>query len=622
MRHSTTAGRRTQRAGLLAGASLIALAAPAMVATPATGFEFDIGDVTGCFDTTLTYGLSFRVEDRDDDLIGRPNGGNRFSINGDDGNLNYDTGLISNAVRGTHELLLDYNGFGIFSRATYFYDFENADGDSTEFKDLPDESEQRVGKDFELLDAYVYGGFDLGETPVDFRLGDQVLSWGESTFIQNGINVINPIDVNAIRIPGSEIRDALLPVTLADVNVSLTDNFSVEGFYQIDWEETDIDASGTYFSTNDFASPGGSFLFLGFGNTLIADDPVLASGVGDVVVPRGATEEPSDSGQFGIAARYFAEQLGDTEFGLYYLNYHSRTPIVSARLAPAPGANFFANSEYFTDYREDIQLFGASFNTQITGGASLQGEVSYRVDQPLQVDDVELLLAASLVNGVNAGTIPVAAANTTFQNQILTDLGVDTAGEFAGLLGQELSGFREFDIVQAQVTGTQVFDPIPSLGIDQWAIVGEVGLTHVVDFPSNSDLLLDGPNTPLPGTATSTALANASPLPGAVPQQSGGYADEFSWGYRLRARFDMLNAVGPVNLFPVIGFSHDVGGTTPLPLGNFIEDRASVSVGLEATYLEQWSAGIQYTNFFAIGDDEHNMIRDRDLITFNIKYSF
>lgn len=84
----------------------------------------------------------------------------------------------------------------------------------------------------------------------------------------------------------------------------------------------------------------------------------------------------------------------------------------------------------------------------------------------------------------------------------------------------------------------------------------------------------------------------------------------------------MLNAVGPVNLFPVIGFSHDVGGTTPLPLGNFIEDRASVSVGLEATYLEQWSAGIQYTNFFAIGDDEHNMIRDRDLITFNIKYSF
>ena len=83
----------------------------------------------------------------------------------------------------------------------------------------------------------------------------------------------------------------------------------------------------------------------------------------------------------------------------------------------------------------------------------------------------------------------------------------------------------------------------------------------------------------------------------------------------------MLNAIGPVNLFPVIGFSHDVGGTTPLPLGNFIEDRASVSIGVNATYLEQWSAGIQYTNFFAIGDDEFNAIRDRDLITFNLKYS-
>ena len=84
----------------------------------------------------------------------------------------------------------------------------------------------------------------------------------------------------------------------------------------------------------------------------------------------------------------------------------------------------------------------------------------------------------------------------------------------------------------------------------------------------------------------------------------------------------MLNAVGPVNLFPVIGFSHDVGGTTPLPLANFVEDRASVSIGLNATYLEQWSAGIQYTNFFAIGHEDFNTIRDRDVVTLNVKYSF
>ncbi len=608
MRHSTNEGRWTKRAGWLAGTSLIALAAPMMIATPATAFEFDLGKVTGSFDTTFTYGLSFRVEDRDNDLVGIANGGNRPSVNGDDGNLNYDTGLVSNALRGTHELLLDYDGFGFFGRATYFYDFENADGDNTERTDLSDEARDRVGRDFSLLDAYVYGGFELGDVPLDFRVGNQVLSWGESTFIQNGVNVINPIDVNAIRIPGSEIRDALIPVALANVDVSLTNNFSVEGFYQLDWEETDLDASGTYFSTNDFATPGGSNVFLGFGQ--VPDDPSLIGLPGGsipglpagAVVPRGQTDQPDDEGQFGVALRYFAEDLNQTEFGAYFINYHSRTPIISAvtgEVPPVSGANYAATAQYFTEFPEDIQLLGVSFNTPI-GKASLQGEATYRIDQPLQVDDNELLFAA---------LSPVLPAGPASQLQVVQDIG--------GIPGPEtqLSGFREYDVIQAQMTGTYAFGPIESAGVDQWIVVGEVGFTSVPDLPSKSELLFEGPNTPLPGSPAASALAGGL-------FQEDGFADDFSWGYRLRARFDMLNAIGPVNLFPVVGFSHDVGGTTPLPLGNFIEDRAAVSFGLNATYLEQWSAGIQYTNFFAIGDDEFNMIRDRDVVTLNVKYSF
>lgn len=603
MRHPTTERRRTPQAGWLAGVSMIALAAP-MMATPATALDFDFGDVSGSFDTTFTYGLSFRVSERDNGLVGRSNpGGLRFSVNGDDGNLNYDTGLISNSFRGTHELLLDYNGFGIFTRGTYFYDFENADGDNTERTNLSDEAIQRVGKDFNLLDAYVYGGFDVGDVPVDFRLGDQVLSWGESTFIQNGINVINPIDVNAIRIPGSEIRDALLPVTIADVDVSLTNNFSVEGFYQLDWEETDIDASGTYFSTNDFASPGGAFVFLGFG--AVPDNPALIGALGQpgAVVPRGPTKEAEDEGQFGVAMRYFAEDLNQTEFGAYFINYHNRTPLISATTGnvAVPLPDYASTARYFTEYPEDVQLLGLSFNTPV-GNTSLQGEVSYRIDQPLQIDDVELLFAAL------SPLLPGGGANL----QVVQDIG-GTPGSF-----QELSGFREFDVIQAQMTATHAFGPISSLGIDQWLVVGEVGFTSVPDLPGKDVLLFEGPNTPRPGSPEALAFV-ADP---SVTLQEDGFADDFSWGYRVRARFDMLSAIGPVNLFPVFGFSHDVGGTTPLPLGNFVEDRASVSIGLNANYLEQWSAGIQYTNFFAIGDDEFNTIRDRDLITLNVKYSF
>jgi len=85
----------------------------------------------------------------------------------------------------------------------------------------------------------------------------------------------------------------------------------------------------------------------------------------------------------------------------------------------------------------------------------------------------------------------------------------------------------------------------------------------------------------------------------------------------------MLNAFGsPVNLFPSVAFAHDVHGTTPAPLNTFVENRAALTFGIEATYLERWSAGLSYTNFFSIGDDEHNVLRDRDFVSLNVKYSF
>jgi hypothetical protein len=61
------------------------------------------------------------------------------------------------------------------------------------------------------------------------RLGKQVVSWGESTFIGGGINSINPIDVSAFRRPGAEIKEGLIPVNMFYVSQSLTENLSAEG---------------------------------------------------------------------------------------------------------------------------------------------------------------------------------------------------------------------------------------------------------------------------------------------------------------------------------------------------------------------------------------------------------
>ena len=85
-----------------------------------------------------------------------------------------------------------------------------------------------------LLDAYAYGSFGVGDSDLQLRLGRQVVNWGESVFIQ-GINQINPIDVTALRRPGTEVKEVLLPVLMAYANWGFSFG-SVEAFYQFDWE--------------------------------------------------------------------------------------------------------------------------------------------------------------------------------------------------------------------------------------------------------------------------------------------------------------------------------------------------------------------------------------------------
>lgn len=596
--------------------------------TPASAVQFEVGEFAGSFDNTLSYGAAWRVQGRDRDLLGLtsttlPNGdvppgqlgGRAFSVNADDGNLNYDKGLVSNVIKLTSELALDHSaGYGAFVRGSAFYDFENEDGDREKI-DLSDEALERVGSDAELLDAYLYGGFDVGEVPVNLRVGNQVVSWGESTFIQNGINVINPVDVAAIRVPGAELREALLPVNMLWGSAGVTLNSSIEGFYQFEWEETEPDPSGSYFSTNDFATPGGNKLMLGFGQIpdIIPFGPAGAASVGQtpmgVAVPRGATRDADDSGQFGLAYRIYVPEFGDTELGFYYMNYHSRVPILSARtgtLAGLAAGDYAGSARYFTEYPEDIQLLGVSFNTQAgTTGWALQGELSYKKDAPLQVDGVELVFAtlSPLAIPEAASGMPGAGTLLAQTNQVAPGgVGFDT----------EIPGFIERDVAQVQMTATRFFPTV--LGADQLALVGEIGVTHVNDMPDKDELRLEAPGTFTSGNPAHT-LAGIQP----ATEDTDNFADATSAGYQVRGRLTYNNAIGPVALIPTLAFRHDFSGNSPGPGGNFIEGRKAVTLGLEGNLRNRWTAALSYTNFFGAG--RHNLINDRDFISFNIKYS-
>lgn len=567
----------------------------------AIGFEF--GDWTANLDTTITYGIGIRVQDRDEDLVGFANllenpsalttqelidlPFGAFSVNGDDGNQNYDKwDLYTNQVRVTSELDITNGQFGGFFRATYYYDFENENR-----SELSEDARRFVGTDLQLLDAYIYGDFDFGS----IRLGRQVVSWGESTFIQNGINVINPINVAALRSAGAELRNAFLPVEMVWASVPVTDNLSIEGVYLFEFEQIDPDPAGTFFSDNDFAVPGGEFALLGFG--LLGDDRFPDGSLPFGALPRAPDRAPSDSdSQFGAAIRYYAEELNGTEFGLFYLHYNSRLPLISGT---AVTNSSLSSGTFFVEYPEGIDLFGASFNTTLGGTVSLAGEVTHRDDQPYQIDDVEVLFA---------GLTPLNSVVAEPADRFVSQLGDFSAGE-------EIPGFIRREVTQAQFTLTNIFGPNNIFGASQLAFVAEVGATKIWDLPSPDVLRLNGPGTNTGGGFDETTGNLRNPV-----TQVDGFPDSFSWGYRavLAATYD--NAIGAVTLAPRIAFNHDVNGTTPGPGGNFIENRKALTFAVNATYLASWTGTLSYTINF--GGGTFNTLRDRDFVTASISYAF
>src|SRR5207248_10123645 len=106
---------------------------------------------------------------------------------------------------------------------------------------LSDQARDRVVRGAEWLDLYARAKYTLaGNMPLDLRLGRQVLSLGESTFIPNGINVVNAVDLSKLRVPGSELKEALLPVNMLRASVGITPSLSLEGFWLLEFRRNEL----------------------------------------------------------------------------------------------------------------------------------------------------------------------------------------------------------------------------------------------------------------------------------------------------------------------------------------------------------------------------------------------
>jgi len=643
----------------------LAIAVALLGAAPAFAVQFDAGPTSITLDTTLSYGYSVRASERDPALIGIANGGTQRSVNEDDGNLNFKKGdAFANVVKATVDAEVRWGNFGFFGRGSAFYDFDLHDSDK-----LGPTGRDRLGKNLVGLDGFIFGKFDIAGRDLNLRIGRQVISWGESTFIPNGINVINPVDLSKLRIPGSELKEAFIPTAGIWGSLQLTDSATLEGFYLTNHDKVRIDPRGSYFSNNDFASDDANRVILSFGRRRDEHFPpgnpvpptvgplfgplytafVAQYGPFDVVnqsasvwAPRVADRDPDDDGQYGLALRYLAKDLNNTEFGLYFMNYHSRTPVFSgtkgtptsaltgtplgAAICTAAATNsalralcHTGTASAFVEYPEDIRLYGLSFNTAGPVGVALQGEFSYRPNQPLQLAAPEVLLAALGLPNLVTGFTQIP--------------GAPTGATAAALVpdGTYMQGWRRAKMSQVQVTGTKGLPNL--LGAEQLVLVGEVGANWFHNLPSG--LKFNGPAVHLPATAFGAVLSSAFST-----QPDEAYLTEFSWGYRLAGRLEYANALLGGNLAPRYAFAHDVKGVGP----NFVQGVKSQSVGLSWDYQRRWVVDAQYTMYSGgrtyCGTDvppagsaippgqsaswcgSSNALKDRDFYSIVVSYSF
>ncbi|MEQ1889221.1 MAG: DUF1302 family protein [Alphaproteobacteria bacterium] len=360
---------------------MTALAAVFM-ASPAAAIDYSFGEVTGSIDTVVTAGASMRTSARDCRNISLPAGGCKVfdssniekgnGLNTDDGNLNYGQwDVFSGALKATSETGATWRNFNAFVRGTAFVD---PIVDNTDFRDLESGARSEVSQNAKLLDYFVGGSFDLGGLPLELRGGNQVISWGESTFIQNGINVINPIDVAAVRKPGSEVKEFFTPVLAAKASLGLPNNFSVEGFYQFKSDNIVPDPSGTFFSGADIVGRGSQPIRAGAFNagddgrfnpqpvidglatsgTSVFNISRLAVNLPAVSIERANDVNADDGGEFGFALRYFNEELNNgTEFGLFFINYHSRLPVLTTNMTDPARAISIVTGTTFSGFGRD-----------------------------------------------------------------------------------------------------------------------------------------------------------------------------------------------------------------------------------------------------------------------------
>lgn len=365
---------------------------------------------------TTSYNVAMRVAKPDPLLTGEQN---MWAVRNNDGNNNFDQwSLVNNRISAMLQTKISKGDSGFVLNASTFYDdvyHRGTDARPDKFKPLLNNGKVPTGTDIDVrnsnsapvgefsdaakrlhggysrfLDVYGYTNLDIFGRRANIKLGRHVVSWGESLFFPNISMAQGPLDGSKANVPGTEIKEIMLPEDQISMSWQLSPKTTLLANYQFAWHPTIIDAPGSYLSRSDIVGPGGDCLtewvpnqgcrVLPFNGRL----PELNSAAGKPSAnPMGGALRnditPKQAGSAGIGLRQRISE--ETELGVYYLRYHERVPLPLITYKNVAGAS--GTPDYWQRYYQpNIHLVGASFSTSL-GEMAVGGEISHRKGAPV-----------------------------------------------------------------------------------------------------------------------------------------------------------------------------------------------------------------------------------------------
>jgi hypothetical protein len=262
--------------------------------------SFNTGDISIDWDSTFTYGLQYRLQERDDSIALGSDGSdgkldafptvidNAFILNGNDGNNSFNRGLTANRFSILSEADINAGNWGVFVRGKIYYDALYADNQSdmtevayssfnanpkfhtwggytAELGEYNPGAVDYMKMDARFLDIFLYGSIDITDTHyMQLRVGRQVISWGEALMSGGGLATsINRLDSQIRSMPGLEIKELFLPTGSIYASFNLSDTWNLEAYYQYEWNPHILDPNSTFMSEFDSIGDGGdTFIFV------------------------------------------------------------------------------------------------------------------------------------------------------------------------------------------------------------------------------------------------------------------------------------------------------------------------------------------------------------------------